>query len=123
MDKWGTSNLFKIGSNKTANPSQWEPEFIEYQKNASIAALKHEFSQLRNSVIFIASDNDYGLLEPVLPEAGSKWEKTYEKEGIYFWRDRVTGSIFINGYHPQAALSFHKEMLSATMSVINSELT
>jgi hypothetical protein len=118
IERWGWSNLFKIAHNTIKTPSKWPDGFFKTQRDASAAALRDELDQLKNAVIFIGSNETREMVCPVLPKA--KWDTTYNDVGISFWRDNITGNIYIWGYHPGNARlkKYFDRMLERTLSLI-----
>lgn len=67
QDLWGWSNLLKIAGT-AGSPRAWPLGLIERQLPACITALKEEIAQLRDSLIVVASSDDYGILPQVVAE-------------------------------------------------------
>jgi hypothetical protein len=60
-DCWGWSNLLKIGwSNGT--PASWPSKLKDIQRGACIEALQEELGSLRDSLVFVASQEQLGIL-------------------------------------------------------------
>jgi hypothetical protein len=96
QELWGWSNLLKIAPEKH---DQWPRPFVEFQHGSNVVALQEEIAPLRQSLIVIASEKDFGLLDELVPK-GIEWDKT-DRPG-QTWRLFVpeTGNLFIHSYHP-----------------------
>lgn len=96
---WGWSNLLKIAGTK-GPPGNWPAALIAMQREACLAAFREEISKLRNSLIVVTSENEYGIL---LDVAGSRelWNTTPRESQIFFRHDPVTGNTFVHAYHPK----------------------
>jgi hypothetical protein len=101
-DRWGWSNLLKIGWSN-GSPKKWPQALVDRQREVAVVSLREEFSQLRDSLVFIASAEEYGIVRQLVgPE--EEWNKDHAtKAGIWWLRDKASGNLFINGYHPNAA--------------------
>ena len=104
-DRWGWSNLLKIGC-CTGSPSEWPELVITAQRPACIECLKHEFSLLEQTLIFIGSNDDHGILSESLAKK-PEWDKSEEDAGIYWWWDEKASNLYVHGYHPNFA-QFHR---------------
>jgi hypothetical protein len=99
LDRWGWSNLLKIAASE-GSPGNWPTDLVEYQREACITALREEFAQLRQSLIFIASYHEYGILRRILPDE-EHWGKEFEASGGFWWlQDPKTGNLYVHSYHP-----------------------
>lgn len=118
-ERWGGSNIFKIACNDNAGePNKWPPGFVDAQRDACILALRHEFSKLKGTIIFIGWHDAKPMLDLVLPTAS--WEIKYQEDSVYFWRDDNAENIYIWGDHPNGAIrnSYFDKMLTRTRSLI-----
>jgi hypothetical protein len=61
QDSWGWSNLLKVAGS-AGPPHDWPPVLIESQRPACIAALQEEIARLRDSLIVVTSEKEYGIL-------------------------------------------------------------
>jgi hypothetical protein len=98
-DRYGWSNLLNIGWSEA---NKWPKPIIDHQRVVAIAALRKEFSQLHDSLVFIASANEYGIARHIVAP-DNEWNKDQEKAGIWWIRDKVSGNLSVHGYHPKAA--------------------
>src|SRR5690349_22641205 len=64
-DRWGWSNLLKIGWS-IGEPEGWPAGLVERQQAVCAAALREEFTPLRRSLIFVGSQDDFGILGEAL---------------------------------------------------------
>ncbi len=95
-DNWGWSNLLKIGRTK-GSPKDWPKTLINKQKDVAVFCLKHEFSILEKSIIFIGCSDDYGILDIVLDNP--EWNMEFKEIGLYYTINK--SNIYIWGYHPK----------------------
>ncbi len=121
-DRWGWSNLLKIGC-CTDSPSEWPEVVITAQAPACIESLRHEFSRLQQTLVFIASTEKLGILDESLPRE-AQWDKSEEDAGIYWWWEEESSNIYVHGYHPGAAQRhrFFDEQLNKTVDVARRHL-
>jgi hypothetical protein len=96
FDRWGWSNLIKIGSASRYCPS---PAMLVAQYEACVNALKEEITQLTKSLVVIVSADDFGFLSKV--GLNEPWEKDCEGDGL--WWKRESGNLFVWAYHPAYA--------------------
>jgi hypothetical protein len=75
---------------------------IELQRNNCKEALREELSRLRESLIFVASNPEFGILYPVVGDE-TKWNKDHQDDGIWWLKDNLHGNLFVHGYHPSHA--------------------
>ncbi len=101
-DRWGWSNLLKIGWS-AGEPEAWPSELVERQQGASAAALRAEFEQLHDSLIFVGSIDDFGILGEALGGVPAWHGERDETTGIWWYREEASGNLFIHGCHPNAA--------------------
>lgn len=101
-DRWGWSNLLKIQWSK-GSPGTWPPELIELQRDICREALREEFAQLHESLVFIGSAKEFAILWSIVGEQ-HVWNKEHEeKAGIWWLQENRTGNLFIKAYHPNYA--------------------
>jgi hypothetical protein len=101
-DRWGWSNLLKIGWSPGA-PADWPSQLIERQQGACAAALREELGQLRNSLVFVGSLDDFGILGEA-PGGVPAWHGDDDKAtGIWWHRDEASGNLLVHGNHPSEA--------------------
>ncbi|HWX48412.1 MAG TPA: hypothetical protein VNZ61_10185 [Roseomonas sp.] len=114
---WGWSNLLKIGWS-AGEPEGWSAELVERQQRACALALREEFGQLRNSLVFIGSLGDFGILGEALGGAPT-WHGREQGEaaGPWWFRNEASGNLFAHGSHPSAARRGHfsREALDRTV--------
>lgn len=97
-DRWGWSNLLKIAYNK-GSPGNWPATLKEQQREACVTALTEEFAQLRQSLVFVASRDDYNILDQLLQS--SDWSNEFYERAEFCWmKDKSSGNLFIHGKHP-----------------------
>ena len=105
-DRWGWSNLLKIGWS-VGEPEEWPPELVERQQAAAAAALREEFGQLRNSLVFVGALDDFGILGEAL-EGKMIWHRTDDEHaGLWWHHDEGSGNLLVHGCHPSAARRGH----------------
>ena len=100
--RWGWSNLLKIGWS-AGSPDVWPPEVVERQQHACAAALREEIGQLRNSLIYIGSLDDFGILGEALGSTPDWHSENSTTTSIWWFRDQVSGNLFVHGNHPSTA--------------------
>jgi hypothetical protein len=99
VDRWGWSNLLKIAGNK-GDPGEWPTVMKEQQRGACSIALKEEVDHLKDSLILITSDDEFGILHSFLP-AQNYWCKEFNNDARFLWlRDPKTGNLYVHSYHP-----------------------
>lgn len=101
-DRWGWSNLLKIGWSE-GGPADWPSELVERQQGASAAALRAEFEQLHDSLIFVGSIDDFGILGDALGGVPEWHGEREEATGIWWYREDASGNLFVHGCDPSAA--------------------
>jgi hypothetical protein len=97
-ERWGWSNLLKVAWGD-GRLEHWPSDMKKGQRKVSIAALREEFANLHQSLVFIASGGDYGVLCPVVGKKGL-WNKEQQECGLWWLQDRASENLFIHGYHP-----------------------
>jgi hypothetical protein len=116
-DRWGWSNLLKIGWSAEA-PEEWPPQLIERQQAACAIALREELAQLRDSLVFVASLDDFGILGEALGGAPD-WHGSQDEDcGIWWRRDEASGNLLVHGCHPSAARRGHFSDLALERTVL-----
>jgi len=80
-DRWGWSNLFKIGSRSENDPGKWPQRLRDDQRDICATSLSEEFAKLHNSLIVIASNRRFDVLDNLrcFPKLISSWNNTYDK--------------------------------------------
>jgi hypothetical protein len=119
-DRWGWSNLLKIGwSNDT--PANWPCKLKEIQQGACTEALREELGSLPESLVFVASQEEFRIFYPI---SGGEhtWHKDREDAGIWWQTDPQTGNLYVHGYHPNAALRFWDDMVGRTVELAREHL-
>lgn len=101
-DRWGWSTLLKIGWS-AGEPEAWPSELVERQQAASAAALRAEFAQLHDSLVFVGSIDDFGILGDALGGVPQWHGERDEATGIWWHREEASGNLFVHGCHPNAA--------------------
>jgi hypothetical protein len=98
QDRWGWSNLLKVAGTQ-GSPNSWPPTLISGQRDVCVAAFREEVVRLKQSLIVVTSEKDYGILHEV---AGDRelWDTTPRKSQIYFRHDSVSGTLFVHTHHP-----------------------
>jgi hypothetical protein len=115
LDRWGWSNLLKIAGNK-GSPSRWPAMLSEYQREACVSSLREEFAHIHQSLVFIASLEEYGILRRILPSE-EHWNKEFEATSRLWWiDDSATGNLYIHSYHP----NFLQQNRLSEMAVVDS---
>lgn len=99
--RWGWSNMLKIGC-RTNNAQGWPARAKDWQRDICIRALKEEFARLRHALIFIASNETFGVLEHCVPNWEAR-DKSQEEHGVHSQWDGAASNLYVNGYHPRAA--------------------
>ncbi|MDJ0389161.1 hypothetical protein QMO56_13645 [Roseomonas sp. E05] len=105
-ERWGWSNLLKIGWS-VGTPESWPAELIERQQPACAAALREELAGLRRSLVFVGSEDDFGILGEALGGMPEWHGKQDEVTGIWWLHDEVSGNLIVHGCHPSAARRGH----------------
>jgi hypothetical protein len=115
-DRWGWSNLLKIGWS-AGEPETWPPGLVERQQAACAAALREEFARLRQSLVFVGSLDDFGVLGEALGGSPAWHGEHDEATGLWWFRDEASGNLFVHGCHPSAARRayFTEEALDRTV--------
>ena len=99
LDRWGWSNLLKIAGNERS-PNLWPAMLAKYQLEGCISSLREEFAHLKQSLVFVASSEEYGILRHILP-GEEHWNKEFEAtSGLWWIDDPQTGNLYIHSYHP-----------------------
>lgn len=101
-DRWGWSNLLKIGWS-VGEPEAWPSELVERQQGASAAALRSEFGLLHDSLVFVGSIDDFGILGEALGGVPAWHGERDAATGIWWYREEASGNLFVHGCHPNAA--------------------
>jgi hypothetical protein len=101
-DRWGWSNLLKIGWSE-GTPEGWPSGLVERQQAACAAALREEVAQLRRSLVFVGSLDDFGILGEALGGSPAWHGDHDEATGLWWFRDEASGNLFVHGCHPSAA--------------------
>jgi len=105
-DRWGWSNLLKIGWS-TGDPEGWPSELVERQQAVCAVAMREEFARLRQSLVFIGSLDDFGILGEAL-DGTPAWHKDSDgATAIWWFRDEASGNLFVHGCQPSAARRGH----------------
>lgn len=105
-ERWGWSNLLKIGWS-AGTPEGWPAELIERQQAACAAALREELAALRGSLVFVGSQDDFGILGEALGGMPDWHGEQDEAAGIWWFRDEASGNLIVHGCHPSAARQGH----------------
>jgi hypothetical protein len=116
-DRWGWSNLLKIGWSAGA-PETWPSRLVERQQGACAAALRDELGQLRNSLVFVGSLDDFGILGEALGGVPAWHGTPDEQSGIWWHRDEGSGNLLVHGCHPNAARRGHFTELALERAVL-----
>lgn len=97
--RWGWSNLLKIAGTK-GEPGTWPRNLIAGQLEACVAALREEIAKLRQSLIVVVSNDDYGILHHVV---GPKelWDTQPRSSRLHFRHDSVSENTFVHCDHPK----------------------
>ena len=122
-DRWGWSNLLKIHWSESS-PSTWPPELIQLQRGVCREALREEFSQLHESLVFVGSASEFGILWPVVGDEHT-WNKEHQdRAGIWWLQENRTGNLFIKAYHPNYAQqqNFSDAVLDVTLELAGTHL-
>ena len=101
IDDWGWSNLLKIHWSE-GTPASWPSDFVTSQLSICSRALREEFDGLENSLVYVASHGDFGLLHEVYPP--DKWNKEYEQLDIWWLLDEKSKKLYVHGPHPYGFL-------------------
>ena len=101
-DRWGWSVLLKIGWS-VGTPEHWPSELIERQQAVCATALREELGQLRQSLIFVGSLDDFGILGECLGHTPNWHQEHTGQTGLWWFRDSSSGNLIIHGYDPSAA--------------------
>jgi hypothetical protein len=99
QEQWGWSNLLKVAGT-TGEPAVWPAALIEGQRAACITAFQEEIARLRDSLIVVASGNEYGILYKTVVEE-SRWDKHPRESRTYWFCDRIAGNTYVHCYHPK----------------------
>jgi hypothetical protein len=121
-DRWGWSNLLKIGWSK-ANPNA---QLRNAQREACITSLREEFEKLHDSLIVIVSNDRFKVLDSndVFPKLVPQWKSDYDgnwnkdyndETGLYWFEDKRSRNLYVHGYHPRAAARFFGSALGRTI--------
>ncbi|WP_149537445.1 hypothetical protein [Siccirubricoccus phaeus] len=105
-ERWGWSNLLKIGWSSGATES-WPAELVERQQSACAAALREEFAALRQSLVFVGSQDDFGILGEALGGRPDWHGEQDEAAGIWWFRHEASGNLIVHGCHPSVARRGH----------------
>lgn len=97
--RWGWSNLLKIGWSQGA-PEAWPLGLMEAQRLAAGAALRQEFAKLRNSLVYIASAQEFGILYQILPGEEAWCKEHQESTTIWWYKEPVSSNLYVHSYHP-----------------------
>lgn len=119
--RWGWSNLLKIGGSQKNLISKRDAEFIKIQREACKQTLQEEFAQLSRSLIFIGSNDEFGILRPILNEEAS-WDK-HDDSGLLWKFDARSGNLFVHGYHPKATLRWWDKAVKVTLDLAEAYLS
>lgn len=115
--RWGWSNLLKIGWS-AGGPDVWPPEIVERQQHACAAALREEIGQLRNSLIYVGSLDDFGILGEALGGAPAWHSENSKATSIWWFRDQVSGNLIVHGNHPSTARREESAIASIDRTVL-----
>jgi hypothetical protein len=100
LDRWGWSNLLKIAGS-AGSPSHWPAMLAEYQLEACVSSLREEFAHIQQSLVFIASCEEYGILRRILPSE-EHWNKEFEAtSGLWWIDDPPSRNLYVHSYHPK----------------------
>jgi hypothetical protein len=105
-DRWGWSNLLKIGWSVGA-PEDWPPGLVERQQAACALALREELGRLRRSLVFVGSLDDFGVLGEALGGVPDWHGEQDAATGLWWFRDEASGNLLVHGCHPGAARRGH----------------
>lgn len=121
-DRWGWSNLLKICWSE-GRPDQWPRNFKNLQRQVSALAVQEELANLSRSLIFVASNNDFGILDSLGMDRGSWNKEDPDKSGIW-WRPGNKGNLWVYGYHPGYARrgKFYDAALERTVELARAHL-
>jgi hypothetical protein len=117
---WGWTNLLKIGWS-SGSPANWPRKLKAAQRAACTEALREELGSLCDSLVFVASKEELGILYPLVGGEHA-WHKDREDAGIWWQTDPQTGNLYVHGYHPNAALRFWSQMVSGTVDLARAQL-
>jgi hypothetical protein len=115
--RWGWSNLLKIGWS-VGSPDVWPPEVVERQQHACVAALREEIGQLRNSLVYVGSLDDFGILDEALGGAPAWHSENHKTTNIWWFRDKVSGNLIVHGNHPSTARREESAMASIERTIL-----
>ena len=115
VDRWGWSNLFKIGWSSIRDPQQWPPPLKDKQRDICVTALREEFKQLHETLIVIVSAGRLDVLDSpdLFPTFVPQWQEEYEDNwnkdnhettGVWWLKDPNSRNLYVHGYHPRAAV-------------------
>jgi len=113
-DRWGWSNLLKIGWSEGA-PNDWRKEMKDAQQDICAVALRKEIERLHHSLVVIVSFSPLNVLDSdkVFPQLiqnwnmdyESNWKKDYhEQTGLWWFNDQKSGNLYVHGHHPRPAV-------------------
>jgi hypothetical protein len=105
-DRWGWSNLIKIGWSEGA-PEAWPAGLVERQQRTCAAALREELARVRRSLVFVGSLDDFGILGEALGGLPAWHGEHDEATGLWWFRDEASGNLFVHGCHPSEARRMH----------------
>jgi hypothetical protein len=119
LSGWGWSNFLKIGHCTEKKPPK---EMVELEADACRQSLAAEIAAIKNSLIFVASADDFGMMD-VISGSACNWQKSYEDDGI--WYQMVAHeNLLMHGYHPNFAYldGFFDQMLNRTTELARKHL-
>jgi len=108
-DSWGWSNLLKIGWSSIDNPVRWPRPLREDQRDVCASALCEEFAKLKNSLVVVASRDEFGILAKSFPRLLPQWRTEYndnfigdynEQTSVWSFTDPKSGNLYIHCDHP-----------------------
>ena len=113
-DRWGWSNLLKIGWSSEYNPIRWPQPLIGDQQDICATSLYEEFMELHNSLIIILSRNEFYVLDnsKCFQKLISQWEPAYldnfgghynEQTSVWSFADSNSGNLYVHCDHPNYA--------------------
>ncbi|WP_270935458.1 hypothetical protein [Falsiroseomonas oryzae] len=121
--RWGWSNLLKIGWS-AGRPEEWPSALVERQQQACALALREELACLRDTLVFVASLDDFGILGEALGGVPA-WHGRDEATGLWWYRDEASGNLVVHGCDPAAARrgQFAEAALDRTLMLAGNLLT
>jgi hypothetical protein len=96
-DRWGWSNLIKIGWS-TGAPAKWPEDVIAKQAEACGDALKEELTKVRNSLVLITSNKPYGVIERAFGDQ-SDWNKDQTSPWLWWKVEPSVGNLIVHTDH------------------------